>query len=263
MQARFPHPGRLHPFTQNAGFTPAAWAVTSVPRTWFRHAPSSPPEIRHVAATKRPPRRANPADKTALPVPAQREGVSPSHEVVPLNNKGNNPQHQPEMGEPDNTPRQARQKASELAVSLRRLAQLSDYKLEWAWDNPDTSTVPALSRAAMPPRPGRPPSLRKHDVQAYQLSAFAGLKQSQIAAKLNVEHGTTYSQGQVSKMIRRVCVHTKATGLLRTAVPATTGRPVGRHLMGDVCLIDHHLHPLTSGRPPPGCRSGRLIVGIP
>jgi hypothetical protein len=57
--------------------------------------------------------------------------------------------------------------------------------------------------------------IQKHDMQAYQLWQFAGMPQAKIAAKLNEEHGTMYSQGQVSKMIRRACVHMKATGMRR------------------------------------------------
>lgn len=57
------------------------------------------------------------------------------------------------------------------------------------------------------------PSMEKHDRQAWQLSLMQGMTQSKIAETLNKEHGTSYNQGQVSKMIGRVTRHADASGL--------------------------------------------------
>jgi hypothetical protein len=91
--------------------------------------------------------------------------------------------------------------------------------------------------------------IQKHDMQAYQLWQFAGMPQAKIAAKLNEEHGTTYSQGQVSKMIRRACVHMKATGLQPGGAPARAARAV------DPSVIE--LGKRTDGRRSDGRRSKR------
>jgi hypothetical protein len=56
------------------------------------------------------------------------------------------------------------------------------------------------------------PQLGRHDRQAYQLS-LTGRKQQEIADLLNKENGTTYAQGQVSRMIGRAKRHAKASGL--------------------------------------------------
>lgn len=57
------------------------------------------------------------------------------------------------------------------------------------------------------------PSLGPHDRQAYQLSLLSGLTQQRIAEELNKQHGTTYGQGSVSRMIARAKRHAEASGL--------------------------------------------------
>ncbi|GIK17960.1 MAG: hypothetical protein BroJett004_01240 [Planctomycetota bacterium] len=57
------------------------------------------------------------------------------------------------------------------------------------------------------------PELKAHDRQAWQLATLHGMTQEKVAATLNKEHGTTYTQGQVSRMIARAKAHADANGL--------------------------------------------------
>lgn len=57
------------------------------------------------------------------------------------------------------------------------------------------------------------PNLGPHDRQAWQLATLHGMTQDKVALALNVEHGMTYSQGQVSRMIARAKAHAEANGL--------------------------------------------------
>lgn len=57
------------------------------------------------------------------------------------------------------------------------------------------------------------PELKTHDRQAWQLSLLHGMTQEKVAEALNKEHGTTYTQGQVSRMIARIKAHADASGL--------------------------------------------------
>jgi hypothetical protein len=59
------------------------------------------------------------------------------------------------------------------------------------------------------------PELKTHDRQAWQLATLHGMTQCKIAAALNQEHRTTYTQGQVSRMIRRAKIHAEANGLIK------------------------------------------------
>jgi hypothetical protein len=57
------------------------------------------------------------------------------------------------------------------------------------------------------------PQLGAHDREAYQLWTLHGWKQQAIADELNKRHGTTYGQGQISRMIARAKRHAEASGL--------------------------------------------------
>ncbi len=57
------------------------------------------------------------------------------------------------------------------------------------------------------------PELKAHDRQAWQLATLHGMTQGKVAAALNEEHGTLYTQGQVSRMIARAKAHADANGL--------------------------------------------------
>jgi hypothetical protein len=57
------------------------------------------------------------------------------------------------------------------------------------------------------------PQLQAHDRQAWQLSLLHDMTQQKIAEALNNEHGTTYTQGQVSRMIARAKANADASGL--------------------------------------------------
>jgi hypothetical protein len=57
------------------------------------------------------------------------------------------------------------------------------------------------------------PKLKAHDRQAWQLATINGVTQETVAELLNREHGTTYTQGQVSRMIARAKAHADANGL--------------------------------------------------
>lgn len=59
----------------------------------------------------------------------------------------------------------------------------------------------------------RLPKLAKHDLQAWQLAMLHGRTQVKVADTLNKEHGTQYTQGQVSRMIGRAKAHADANGL--------------------------------------------------
>lgn len=73
-------------------------------------------------------------------------------------------------------------------------------------------------------RPSKLPDLKKHDRQAWQLSLLHGMNQEKVAQALNKEHGTNYSQGQVSRMIGRAKEHAEASGL-SDKVPKRAERP--------------------------------------
>jgi len=68
------------------------------------------------------------------------------------------------------------------------------------------------------------PEWKPHDRQAWQLSNLHGMTQGKVAAVLNKEHGTTYTQGQVSRMIGRAKAHADASGLSEK-VPSKIERP--------------------------------------
>lgn len=55
--------------------------------------------------------------------------------------------------------------------------------------------------------------LKAHDRQAWQLATLHRMTQDKVALALNKEHGTTYTQGQVSRMIARAKAHADANGL--------------------------------------------------
>ncbi len=65
----------------------------------------------------------------------------------------------------------------------------------------------------MPRKAKRLPELLAHDRQAWQLATLHGMTQGKVAAFLNKEHGTRYTQGQVSRMIARAQAHAEANGL--------------------------------------------------
>jgi len=87
----------------------------------------------------------------------------------------------------------------------------------------DRTAQRASSKAAGPvesdthedetPRVSNLPKLRTHDRQAWQLSILHGMTQAKVAEMLNNEHGTTFTQGQVSRMIARAKAHAEASGL--------------------------------------------------
>lgn len=68
------------------------------------------------------------------------------------------------------------------------------------------------------------PKLKAHDRQAWQLATLHGMTQAKVAVKLNEEHGTSYTQGQVSRMIARAKAHADANGLSEK-VPGPIDRP--------------------------------------
>lgn len=68
------------------------------------------------------------------------------------------------------------------------------------------------------------PVLKAHDRQAWQLAMLQGMTQDKVAAALNAEYGTTYTQGQVSRMIARAKAHAEANGLAEK-VAAPIDRP--------------------------------------
>lgn len=76
---------------------------------------------------------------------------------------------------------------------------------------------------------GKLPKLKKHDKQAWQLSILDGMTQEKVADMLNSEHGETYRQGQISRMIARAKKHAEASKLSdlipETPKPATSFDP--------------------------------------
>ena len=72
------------------------------------------------------------------------------------------------------------------------------------------------------PEPKKLPELKPHDMQAWQL-ALTGYAQTRIAEMLNSEHGTSYKQPQVSRMIARARQHAEASGLQSVAESALAG----------------------------------------
>ena len=76
--------------------------------------------------------------------------------------------------------------------------------------------------AESPPKP-KLPKLHAHDRQAWQLSILHGMTQDKVAEALNKQHGTTYTQGQVSRMIGRAKAHADASGLAEKVA-----RPIDR-----------------------------------
>ena len=124
-----------------------------------------------------------------------------------------------------------------------------------------TSSAPAHAadeRAGDPAGPGRGgsrtparvPVPSQRDMEAFNLSVLLGRKQADIAETLNGQHGTTYSQGQVSRMIRRARRYIEATGL-----PIPTGPKGGAAKSVDPHVLD--LGRRTDGRPTDGRRSKR------
>ncbi|MFH1418771.1 MAG: hypothetical protein ABII12_10875 [Planctomycetota bacterium] len=87
---------------------------------------------------------------------------------------------------------------------------------EGALASDEDSTVKSADPADKPlgNRPNiTSPKLGPHDRQAFQLSKLVGWTQQRIADELNKEHGTLYSQGQVSRMIARMEQYVVASGL--------------------------------------------------
>lgn len=80
------------------------------------------------------------------------------------------------------------------------------------------------------------PELKAHDRQAWQLATLHGMTQEKVAMALNKEHGTTYTQGQVSRMIARAKAHAEVNGLAeKVAGPIDRPRAVdpGRLELGE------------------------------
>jgi hypothetical protein len=73
-------------------------------------------------------------------------------------------------------------------------------------------------------QPPKLPDLQKHDMQAWQLSLLQGKTQANIAEELNKRYGTLFTQGQVSRMIKRAKVHAIASGLA-DKIPKCAERP--------------------------------------
>lgn len=84
--------------------------------------------------------------------------------------------------------------------------------------------------------PAKLPKITPCDRQAWQLATLHGMTQDKVAAALNREHGTTYTQGQVSRMIARAKAHADANGLAeKVAGPIDRPRTVdpGRLDLGE------------------------------
>jgi len=75
-------------------------------------------------------------------------------------------------------------------------------------DQPDDAPLAGTTKSG-----AKLPNLGPHDRQAYQLSLLHGWTQQRIADELNKQHGKTYTQGQVSRMIARAKQHAEASGL--------------------------------------------------
>ena len=93
--------------------------------------------------------------------------------------------------------------------------------------------------------PARVPVPSQRDMEAFNLSVMLGRKQAD-----NAQHGTTYSQGQVSRMIRRARRYIEPTGR-----PSPTGPKAGAARSVDPHVLD--LGRRTDGRPTDGRRSKR------
>ncbi len=99
--------------------------------------------------------------------------------------------------------------AKQLEVWLEKIRPLRDAKGKPATGSFATSP----EESSRDNRRVRLPELKVHDRQAWQLSIIHGMSQERIAAALNKEYGTTYTQGQVSRMITRAKAHASASGL--------------------------------------------------
>jgi len=108
--------------------------------------------------------------------------------------------------------RQVRQQARQLSTSLDQLAQLLEDGQQSDYNGPE---VPGET-TAIPPH-GHLSDSQKRDLEAYKLCEHDGVKQSQVAVQLNAKYHAMYSQGQVSKMIRRARAHLRAMGLQPTS----------------------------------------------
>lgn len=80
---------------------------------------------------------------------------------------------------------------------------------------PEASITPAKKK------PGKLSELNPHDLEAWQASLVHGVKQQVIADRLNRKYKTTYTQGQVSKMIKRAKKQADASGLTDRLLPMT------------------------------------------
>ena len=88
-------------------------------------------------------------------------------------------------------------------------------------------TAPQGAAPALATRQVKLPNLGPHDREAYQLWTLHGWTQQRIADELNREHGTTYAQGQVSRMISRAKKHAEASGLSdHIPAPAKSARAI-------------------------------------
>lgn len=107
------------------------------------------------------------------------------------------------------------QRAPEYASVLELLAALAGEEAQ-AVDSTIAGSRPATI-ASMSSTLAHPaaklPELKPHDRQAWQLATLHGMTQHKVAEALNKEHGKTYTQGQVSKMIARAKAHANASGL--------------------------------------------------
>jgi hypothetical protein len=111
--------------------------------------------------------------------------------------------------------------SADLANYCQQLAAMLKPKLKLAAGQPAT-------KAGERKRP-KLPKLGPHDMQAWQLSVLQGWKQQRIADELNAEHGTTYVQWRVSRMIKNAQLHADASRIAELippkAAPAKTINP--------------------------------------
>lgn len=98
--------------------------------------------------------------------------------------------------------------AGEAAEKAKELSQLRTIRSLIEWDQPRL----AANAPAGDPK-AKLPKLGDHDMQAWQLSLLHGKTQIKVAEELNKEHGKTYTQGDVSRMIARAKKHADASGL--------------------------------------------------
>jgi len=165
------------------------------------------------------------------------------------------PEHNSKPPTPDELAgivRQACQAAHEWSAVLERIVQMLENKPQRAHDGADTPVQPASpasDEVTTSMQRDCHSSLQKHDMEAYRLREFFGLKQSAVADKLNAEHHTTYSQGQVSRMISRARVHVRAMGLQPAPRHVTAAKSV------DPARLD--MGPRTDKRRTDGARSKR------